>query len=176
VRAGRGDLGHRPAVAPLDLSALLVKTLHREDAVHSVDGPLQRCPVGEIASYQVGPGGREFQRGGGLRVSRKCANSEPVDPQDRRAKTIRLTRRGSQAQAAGRRILAETAFEQMLPDLDQLARGTDDLAVLRSLLGLPPRRHPCSAEDIAGIVNGDLETVQRVLVGMVRQRAAGPDR
>ncbi|MBY8858821.1 hypothetical protein K7711_20275 [Nocardia sp. CA2R105] len=67
------------------------------------------------------------------------------------------------------------AFEQMLPALEQLAEGTDDLAVLRSLLGLPPRRHPCSAEDIAGVVNGDLETVQRVLVGMIRQRAAEPE-
>ncbi len=67
-------------------------------------------------------------------------------------------------------------FERILADLDRLAEGTGDLAVLRSLLGLPPRRHPCSAEDLAGVVNGDLETVQRVLVGMVRQRVAEPGR
>jgi hypothetical protein len=89
---------------------------------------------------------------------------------DELAETVRL-----EVAVRGPGTAARTEFERMLPALEQLSRGTGDLAVLRSLLGLPPRRHPCSTEDIAGVVNGDLETVQRVLVGMIRQRAAEPD-
>lgn len=89
---------------------------------------------------------------------------------DELAETVRL-----EVAVRGPGTATTAEFERMLPALEQLSRGTDDLAVRRSLPGLPPRRHPVFRRGIAGAVNGDLETVQRVLAGMIRQRAAEPD-